>query len=86
MHISRISNGAWDGLKVSVLGLLIGGLAVTAYSFSLLSNGAFGFLFMLGWATLMVGFVIHVRHMARRKNKEPRQQPKYAPFRRLEKP
>jgi hypothetical protein len=73
MRISQISNGTWGGLKVSLLGLLIGGLAVAMYSFCLLSKGIFIFLFLLGWATLMVGFVIHVRRMVCTDSKESRE-------------
>jgi len=73
MHISQISNGTWGGLRVSVLGLLVAGLAVAANSYCLLSNNVFGLLFMLGWATLIVGGVIHVRHMARSNSKESRE-------------
>jgi len=73
VRILQILNGTWGGLKVSAIGLLIGALAVAAYSFCLLTNGLFGFLFLLAWAILIAGFVIHVRHMARGNGKKPRE-------------
>ena len=73
MGISQISNGTWGGFRVGVIGLFIVALATFAYSLCLLGSTLFGLLFLLGWLTVVVGFVIHVRHMARSNSKESRE-------------